>query len=340
MQLDVILQQYGISTHCNIEIISTGLINATYKVTTANKEIFIVQKINDAVFKQPNFIADNILKISNYLKENKATYLFTVPLSLPNGQQMFVDEKKGYFRVFPFVKNSKTYTIVNSPSQAYEAAAQFGKFTAQCKDFNVSTLNFTIPDFHNLNLRYQQFEESLKNGNQKRIDESKIEINFLLQQKSIVKRYNTLIRNLNFKKRVTHHDTKISNVLFDDKDKGLCIIDLDTVMPGYFISDVGDMMRTYLCPVSEEEIDIGKIVIRKDYYKAIKDGYLSQMKDILTKEEKQYFHFSGAYMMYMQALRFLTDYLLDDVYYGAKYEKHNLNRAKNQVTLLQLYQTM
>ena len=142
--------------------------------------------------------------------------------------------------------------------------------------------------------------------------------------------------NSAFKKRVTHHDTKISNVLFDAQDKGLCVIDLDTVMPGYFISDAGDMMRTYLSPAGEEETDYSKIDVRENYFDAIVQGYLSEMKDELSAEEKKYFVYAGKFMIYMQALRFITDYLNNDIYYGASYELHNLNRATNQLTLLNI----
>ena len=156
----------------------------------------------------------------------------------------------------------------------------------------------------------------------------------LLSYSEIVTEYENIIVNSNFKKRVTHHDTKISNVLFDDAGRGLCVIDLDTVMPGYFISDVGDMMRTYLSPVSEEEKDFNKIEIREDFYKAIVNGYYSEMKDVLTKTEKHYFFYAGTFMIYMQAIRFLKDYLNDDIYYGSKYPGHNLVRAGNQAILL------
>lgn len=119
-----------------------------------------------------------------------------------------------------------------------------------------------------------------------------------------------------------------------DHEKGICVIDLDTVMPGYFISDVGDMMRTYLSPVNEEETDFSKIQIRAEYYNAVVNGYLSEMETELTGSEKEQLHFAGKFMIYMQALRFLTDYLMNDVYYGAAYPKHNLNRLLNQIQLL------
>ncbi|MEO6583068.1 MAG: phosphotransferase, partial [Ferruginibacter sp.] len=172
-------------------------------------------------------------------------------------------------------------------------------------------------------------------GNKLRIKESADLIQILLGYKDIETTYSNLKSNSHFKLRVTHHDTKISNVLFDNQDKGICVIDLDTVMPGYFISDVGDMMRTYLCPVDEDEQDYVKIVIRPEMYQAIVKGYYEEMKNELTPTEKEYFFYAGKFMIYMQALRFLTDYLMDDVYYPVKHPRHNFVRAGNQITLLQ-----
>jgi thiamine kinase-like enzyme len=134
-----------------------------------------------------------------------------------------------------------------------------------------------------------------------------------------------------------HHDTKLSNILFDKADKALCVIDLDTVMPGYFISDVGDMMRTYLPPVSEEEQDLSGISVRPEYFRAIVSGYLEGMEGNMTALEQDQFLFAGRFMIYMQAMRFLTDFLTGDPYYGARYPGHNLVRARNQIRLLQRF---
>jgi Ser/Thr protein kinase RdoA (MazF antagonist) len=150
-----------------------------------------------------------------------------------------------------------------------------------------------------------------------------------------VEQFDALKTNPAFKQRVTHHDTKISNVLFDRADKGICVIDLDTIMPGYFISDVGDMMRTYLSAVSEEETDLSLISIREAIYEAVVRGYFTEMKNELTDTEKQQFFYAGCFMIYMQAIRFLADYFNEDKYYGARYADHNLDRASNQVALLQ-----
>jgi thiamine kinase-like enzyme len=260
--------------------------------------------------------------------------LFAPPLQTKDGEEMKYIKGSGYFRLIPFVENSHTITTVEKPEQAYEAARKFGEFTRLLSGFPVEKLQITLPDFHNLTPRYQQFLDALKTGNQTRINESNELIEFIKANKNIVEIYEEILRNPSFKLRVTHHDTKISNVLFDKENKGLCVIDLDTVMPGYFISDVGDMMRTYLSPANEEEKDFSKIEIREEYFKSIWEGYMSEMKDELNPEERRHFIYSGKFMIYMQAIRFLADHLNNDTYYGAKYEGHNFVRAGNQIVLL------
>ncbi len=331
--LQKILKAFGIE-EAEVKPFGNGLINRTWKVA-ALKSNYILQKVNDNVFRQPKDIAYNIRLIADHLQKNHADYFFIAPVVANTGEDIFFCEGEGWFRLMPFVENSKTFDVVQAPDQAYEAAKQFGRFTKLLFDFDASRLKITIPQFHDLALRFQQFLDAVSNGNEERIKGSKKMIYQLLQHKSIVDEYRRIVRNSQFRLRVTHHDTKISNVLFDQNNKGLCVIDLDTVMPGYFISDVGDMMRTYLSPVSEEEKNFEKIVVRNEFYKAIVEGYSDEMKEKLTTVEKNYFLFAGEFMIYMQALRFLTDHLNNDVYYGAKYEGHNLLRAENQLILLQ-----
>src|SRR4030095_550040 len=278
--------------------------------------------------------AHNIESIANWLKKYRPEYLFVAPIETRNGVTMVNVLNKGYFRLFPFVKDSHTIVTVQTPSQAFEAARQFGLFTRILRDFPVGTLRITIPDFHNLTFRNKQFEHAVQFGNPLRIQQCRETIDLLCSNDHIVSTYHKIISNSQFRLRVTHHDTKISNVLFDNNEKALCVIDLDTIMPGYFISDVGDMMRTYLSPVSEEEKDFENILIRENYFEAIVRGYLQEMKDELTPIEIQHFVYAGMFMIYMQALRFLTDYLENDKYYGAAYPDHNYFRARNQLTLL------
>ena len=250
-----ILNEFGIEPNASVKPFGSGLINNTWLVNEKENE-FILQRINQHVFKDPFDIATNIHLICDHFKDKQPGYLFPCPRKTVVGDNMSFIENKGYFRIFPFIKNSHTIDVVNSPSQAYEAAKQFGRFTNLLSGFPVDKLKITLPDFHNLPLRYSQFETAIKEGNKERIKQSAEMISFLKDQQRIVSISEQIINNLDFKKRVTHHDSKINNVLFDDNNKGLCVVDLDTVMPGYFISDFGDMMRTYLSPVSEEEKDI------------------------------------------------------------------------------------
>ncbi len=328
-----ILFQFGLAEeNCQALPFGNGLINTTWKIADEQgNSKYILQKINQQIFNQPDDIAFNMRLIDNYLKNHFPDYLFVSPVVTVTGEEL-VKTDDGYYRMFPFITNSHTIDVVEKPQQAYEAAKQFGRFTKLLSGFDASKLKITLPDFHNLTLRYQQFELALENGNPKRITQAAELITAIKQNQKIVNEFE--ICKEKFIVRVTHHDTKISNVLLDEKGEGLCVIDLDTVMPGYFISDVGDMMRTYLCPVSEEEKGFSKINIRKEFYEAIVNGYLSEMGAELTDIEKQYFNYAGEFMIYMQAIRFLTDHLNDDSYYGAKYEGHNFVRAGNQITLL------
>lgn len=317
----------------SIRPIGSGLIHRTWKVEV-EESAFILQEVNTSVFQQPMAIAGNLDKIGRYLAERSPGYLFAAPLRTAQGAVFSSNEGDGFYRMFPFVRGSKTYDIVTSPEQAYEASRQFGLFTRHLRNFDVSLLEETLPHFHDLELRYEQFERAVFEGDAGRVRESAEMIVFLRGQRELVDVYTALKRDPDFLLRVTHHDTKISNVLFDDQDKGLCVIDLDTVMPGYFISDVGDMVRTYVSPASEEENDLRRVVVRRDFYQAIGEGYLGAMENVLSAAEKSRFFYSGLFMVYMQALRFLADHLNKDVYYGARYEGHNYNRAANQVALL------
>ena len=328
-----ILKEFGLSVNATVKPFGSGLINNTWLITDRVND-HILQRINHNVFKQPLDIASNIRVICNYFKDQHPNYLFVCPCKTIEGDDMLFINGEGYFRLFPFIKNSYTTDVVNSPLQAFEAAKQFGRFTNLLSKFSTGNLKITLPDFHNLPLRYSQFEKAINQGNKERITEAKETIQFLKQQREIVTISEQIRTIPDFRTRVTHHDSKISNVLFDSNDHGICVIDLDTVMPGYFISDFGDMMRTYLSPVSEEEKTFSRIEIREEYFTAIADGYLSEMGDELTSIEKEHLVYAGKFMTYMQSLRFITDHLNNDIYYGAKYEGHNFLRANNQIVLL------
>ena len=332
--LSYILNLYGLDINkCNVKPFGNGLINQTWVISSEERK-YILQKINTSVFKSPHLIAKNIHEINSFLKERFPEYLFVNPIASLQNEEMIFIPNDGYYRIFPFIEGSVTFAFLDDTNLAFEASKQFGKLTHLLSSFDINKLEITLPDFHNLNLRYKQFEASLKEGNTERVKACQPIISSIKQHENIVTIFDKIQTNKHFKTRVNHNDTKISNVLFNTDGKALCVIDLDTIMPGYFISDVGDMLRTYLSPVSEEENDLTKIEIREEYFEAIMHGYFSEMNNELSVEEKKHFVYAGMFMIYMQALRFLTDHLNDDIYYGAKYEGHNLNRCKNQLELL------
>lgn len=329
-----VLEDYNFEpAACSIQAFGSGLINHTWKISD-KKGDYILQKINTEVFTKPNLITDNINALAEYLDAHYPDYLFIHLIPTKDGKTMAHHSHNGYYRLWPFVMGSHHYDVVQNSNLAYEAAKQFGKFIRLLSGFPIDRLHLTLPGFHDLALRYYQFEDALVNGDKIRLKESREMIESIRNYKTILDQYNQILHNPDFQIRPTHHDTKISNVLFDKNDKGLCVIDLDTVMPGYFISDLGDMIRTYVSPVSEEESDYNLIEIRTDYFAAIVRGFMGEMKNELSRAEIQAIVYAGKFMIYMQAIRFLADHLNNDVYYGAKYEGHNFVRAGNQMILL------
>ncbi len=334
-QLDSIFLSFG-WTNVSVSTLTSGLINHTWKINADQGE-FILQRINTQIFNHPEWIDDNIGMIAHYLQQNAPQYLFTIPVSTKNNFRLIIENELVY-RAFNFISNTTTFTVVETAFQAKEAAAQFARFTNALIHFPIHQLHIILPHFHQLDLRYQQFENAIQNNNTNRLSDCKILIESLKNNESIVDQFNKYIAHPDAQKRVMHHDTKISNILFDAKGKGLTVIDLDTVMPGYLFSDVGDMFRTYISPVSEEEKNLDQIKVRKDIIAAIYDGYVGVMKENLSHFEIDHFYLCGEVLIYMQSLRFITDYLQNDAYYGKKYPNHNLVRAENQSRLLELFQ--
>ncbi|WP_316805241.1 aminoglycoside phosphotransferase family protein [Pedobacter nototheniae] len=331
-----VLKAYGYTKeNVNIKQIGSGLINRTYLLSPlSGDQKYILQNINTDVFKNPNAIANNLKAIADYLAKTYPDYLFIKPVSTVDGDEM-VHVHHEYWRMLPFVADSVSLDVLTDPKQAYEAAKQFGKLSRLLNNFNANTLEPTIPGFHDLALRYEQFTLALNLTNKQFKGLAKTEIDSALDHKYVLDYYNSFTHRSDFPDRVMHHDTKISNVLLKAETfEGICVIDLDTIMPGKFISDLGDMMRTYLCAFSENETDLSKIKIRLPYFEATVKGYLSEMKSILTETEKELILFSGRYIIYMQALRFLTDFLNGSIYYPINYPEQNLDRAKNQFKLL------
>lgn len=334
--IEKVLIEYGYASgDISSRQFGTGHINSTYLISVTGKnDQLILQSINQNVFKDPLIIAGNVCLVAQYLKEHYPSYLFVSSVPTLSGQEMaYVDGI--YWRLTRFIPNSIAYDTLSDPNQAYEAAEQFGKLSKLLDGFDTSLLRPSIPGFHDLNLRYDQFREALSNAAPELKSKASLQIEQALNHSFIVDYFNSYRNSPDFPDRVMHHDTKISNMLFDkDTNEGICVIDLDTLMPGKFISDLGDMMRTYLCAFSENEPDTDKIFIRQEYFEAIIKGYLKEMGSILTATEKDLILFSGKYLIYMQALRFLADYLNGSIYYPIAYPEQNLVRTMNQFKLL------
>lgn len=336
IKIEKVLIEYGLNTEDVIyKTFGTGHINSTFLVTDQKSgHKFILQSININVFKKPDVIAQNVKLVGDYLAKNHSDYLFVGAIKTNDGKEMALVDGD-YWRLTNFIENSVSFDTLSDPVQAYEAAVQFGRLNKLLSAFDASQLKETIPGFHDLGLRYQQFTDALSIAPEHLRQTASNEIQKALHYKFILDYFNSFKDSRDFPDRAMHHDTKISNMLFDkDSMKGVCVIDLDTLMSGKFISDLGDMMRTYLCAYSENEPDISKISVRVEYFEAIVKGYLQEMGSMLSPVERDLILFSGKYLIYMQAIRFLTDYLNGDVYYPIGYPEQNLDRTKNQFKLL------
>jgi thiamine kinase-like enzyme len=335
--LQAIAELYGWKIEGTTHLAS-GLINTTSLVQT-DKGKFIVQQLNTKVFTKPQIIHNNIALVNAYLQKHAPNYLFLAPIA--TASQVHLHLLNGYYyRVFIYLDNTQTIQVVENENQAFEAACQFGKFTSLLNGFNATQLQDTLTNFHNPTLSYNQFTHAIATANAQRLKQASKLIEQVFEQEKICQRYVYFTQHTHTHKRVTHHDTKISNVLFDATGKGVAIIDLDTMMAGYFLSDVGDMIRTYTCPVSEEEKSTNLIEVRKLYLAALREGYLQNMHAQLNKFELEHFYFAGEVLIYMHAVRFLTDYLNNDVYYHTTYTDQNFVRANNQLALLIAFQKL
>lgn len=330
-----ILPAYGLQqNHFNVVLITSGYIHQTYKLV--GRKSFILQRISTNVFTEPASIASNIRIAADYLRSVDPDFFFLTPVKTITGEDMAYDDEGFPWRLYPYIENSFALGYVGNEEHAFLAAAAFGRLTRKLNGVSISLFKTVIDRFHDLSWRWQQFEQALGTNRRDRLAQAADTIEACRSFRPIVDEYEDLVRSGKLVLRITHNDAKISNVLFDSTTgAAICPIDLDTLMPGYFIYDVGDMVRTFVSPVGEEERDLSYVTVRQDIYDGLIRGYLSEMNDVLTSAEKDAIHFAGRMMTYIMALRMLTDYLNGDVYYVTRYEDQNLVRSKNQVKLLQ-----
>jgi Ser/Thr protein kinase RdoA (MazF antagonist) len=318
-----------------VQPIGSGHINQTFLATAGKK--FVLQRINIHVFKNPEIIATNNRIAAGYLRSNHPEYLFLTAIPDRTGNELVYAPDGFPWRLYPLIENAYTTDVLTSADEAYEAAAGFAQLGKNLSGVDCVLFQPTLERFHDLAWRYEQLEEALTLATTERKMKATPEI---IQAKSfhfLVDEYQSLIASGGLKERITHNDTKINNILFDAVSrKAVCVIDLDTLMPGYLIYDLGDMVRTCVSPVSEEEKDINKITFRKEMYEAVVSGYLSEMKNVMTAEELKAIPFAGKMMTYIMALRFLADFLRGNTYYHITYPDQNRVRARNQLRLLQI----
>ena len=312
----------------------SGHINRTFLVTSAGGR-YILQKISETLTNDPAGLMDNIVKVTDHLKK-KETDPRRVLTPVANTRGGFLEEDEaGNFRMFGYVENSFCLEKAESTDDFYESALAFGRFEELLKDFPVNTLKETLPDFHNTPMRCRMFHRALERNPAGRREAVEKEVTYLLEREE---RMGLLQRMRDAGKlpvRVTHNDTKLSNVLFDrDTRKALCVIDLDTVMPGLSLYDFGDAIRYGASTASEDEHDLSKVGLSVPMYQAFREGFLHACPD-LSAAEKDLLPM-GAWVITMeQAARFLTDYLNGDIYYHTSYPDQNLCRTRTQLKLAQ-----
>lgn len=329
----------------NIAPLAQGHINDTYILTSENKGRIVrhvLQRINHEVFKDPPAMMSNILRITEHIRRKMQTTnpdLASRQLTIVNsddGAGYWTDREGNYWRVYDFVERAVTYDTVDSVELACEAARMFGWFQQMLDDLPGPSLHDTIPDFHNTRLRFEQFQKVLKEDPCNRAKDAKPEIEFLLENAGICDVLTEAVEKGDFPCRIAHNDAKINNVMFDQHShQGVCIIDLDTVMPGLSIYDFGDLVRTAANPAEEDEPDVSKVTLDISMFAALARGFAKETSRFLTPIEKDHLAFGGKLITFEQFIRFLTDYLQGDVYYKIHHPGHNLDRSRTQMKLVQ-----
>ena len=322
--------------------LASGHINDTYLIKTKSKPYYVLQRINHGIFPDVPGLIENKVAISQHIKEKlqhlslkKQKRRILKFFKTIAGASYYKGDEGNYWNLMQFIDKSVTHMTVPNEDVAYQSGKLLGQFLTLTNDFDASKLTEVIPNFHNMTFRYSQFDEALKSASPERLQKAHTYIELVNNSKEEMHILQRLKESGEIKIRVTHNDTKISNVLFNKKEKGLCLIDLDTVMPGIVHYDFGDAIRTSCNTAEEDETNLDLVEFNLDYYNAYKKGFLKMMGDSLTPLELKYLPLGAKTMIFIIGLRFLTDYLNGDIYFKTKYADHNLDRAKNQFKLLQ-----
>ena len=325
-----------------IKPLGNGLINDTYRVNTAATDTpdYVLQRINHNIFTDVEGLQANIAAVTRHLRHKLEAEgaddidrrVLTL-LPLRDSDKTYFFDGESYWRMMVFIPDAYTFEEVN-PHYARHAGAAFGRFQAQLVDIP-DTLVESIPDFHNMEFRLKQLNDAVEANAAGRLDEVRPIVDDLLRRAEKMTAAERLYREGKLPKRVCHCDTKVNNMMFDAEGRVLCVIDLDTVMPSFIFSDYGDFLRTGACTSAEDEPDLSKVNFNMDIFKAFTEGYLSEARAFLTPLEIEMLPYAAALFPYMQAVRFLTDYINGDTYYKIAYPEHNLVRTRAQVKMLE-----
>lgn len=326
------------------ETFGSGHIHDTFLVSTreTDKDNYILQRLNSKVFRRIPELQENIERVTRHIRGKLAGIPGADPkrecvnlIPARNGKSWINDDEGSYWRLLVFIPNHRSYDIVDSPARAFEGGKAVGRFQAMLADMPEPPLHETIPDFHNIEKRIEWFENSVTTDKAGRVSGLKREIAFFRERAEKMTIIRRLGREGRIPVRITHNDTKFNNILLDENDRALCIIDLDTVMPGYVHYDFGDAIRTAANVAAEDESDLSRIRMDIGLFKAYAEGYLSETRETLNSAEKEYLAFAPLLITYEQAIRFLTDYIDGDTYYRIHHEHHNLQRTRAQIRLVE-----
>lgn len=322
-----------------------GNINDTYQVTYDQggaRLHYILQHINGRVFKNPIHVMNNVDRVTQHLLQkirgrHSETRYRTLRLLRSFTDKPYVQDDDGNFwRAYIFVENARSYDVLENESQAYNIARAFGLFQNDLVDLPGERLHETIPDFHHTPKRLEALEQAVKADTYGRVKTALREIDFAMKRKEEAGILLKLNESGDIPERITHNDTKANNILIDDlTGEGVCVIDLDTVMPGLALYDFGDMMRSGTNPAEEDEVDLRKVYMDFSMFEAMLRGFWSSGSSFLTPAEKEYLPFSGKLITLEIGIRFLTDYLNGDVYFKTKRPTHNIERCRNQFKLVE-----
>ncbi len=341
-EIQSIFSHFGIRGEVmKVTPVCEGLINVTRLVEFDENRKYMLQRINTYVFKNPDELMENIVGVTEFIKnEIKKTGgdIDREVLSFvkcDNGKYFYTDSDGSCWRVYKYIDNSLTYNRSDSAAKFESAGRAFGRFMKLLADYPAQTLHETIENFHNTAVRYAAFVSAVNEDVCGRKAKVESEIKFVTDREEDAGKLVRLLSEGKLPMRVTHNDTKLNNVLFDiDTDESICVIDIDTVMPGLSLYDFGDSIRSGANTAAEDEKDLDKVELDLALFKGYAKGYLSQTKDFLTDTEKENLVFSSKLMTFECGMRFLTDYLNGDRYFRIDYPEHNLVRARNQFKLV------